>query len=121
MKTAFRALLAIAFFALTLLPQGSAGAQVTVAPTSLEWSSGDTSERAIYVNAGGPWTADIWPDGGLFALDSPEGEGSDFIHVAPVSAYAGISDCWATLTVRDAAGASCAEPPRGQWTTCATT
>ncbi len=89
---------------LTLLPQGSAEAQVTVSPTSLEWSSGDTSERAIYVNASGPWTADIWPDGGQFALDSPEGEGSDFIHVAPTSAYAGTSDYWTTLTVRDTAG-----------------
>ena len=92
-------------FSLALLLRATlCTAQVTVAPTSLEWASGSTSEEAIYINVTGPWTAEIRPDDGLFALDSTEGEDSDFIHVRPLAAYTGSTDYWTTLTVRDANG-----------------
>ena len=94
----------LSVLSLAHLSAPSAVAQVTVAPTSLEWASGSTSEEAIYINVTGPWTAEIRPDDGLFALDSTEGEDSDFIHVRPLAAYTGSTDYWTTLTVRDANG-----------------
>ena len=94
----------LSVLSLAHLSAPSAVAQVTVAPTSLEWKSGDTSWRAIYINVYGPWTVDIWPDDKLFELDSPEGEDSDFIHVRPLAAYTGSTDYWTTLTVRDTLG-----------------
>ena len=97
-----KTVLSVIASALLYLPF-SATAQVTVAPTSLEWSSGDTSWEAVYINVYGPWTAEIWPFN-IFEVDSPEGEDSDFIHVRPLSANTGDSSYWATLTVRDTLG-----------------
>ena len=94
----------LSVLSLAHLSAPSAVAQVTVAPTSLEWASGSTSEEAIYINVTGPWTAEIRPDDGLFALDTTEGEDSDFIHVRPLVPYTGSTDYWTTLTVRDADG-----------------
>ena len=98
MKTLFRHLAAAAAALLCLLP-GLKAQTVSVSPTALTWSASDTSEQAFYlsVDYGVEWTISI--SGSAFLADATEGEGSDFIHVAPAAVNAGSTDITAVLTV----------------------
>lgn len=90
---------------LVCIASGATGAlaQVVLSPSRIEWASYSTSGEPVHVNATGPWTADIYPQG-HFVVDSEEGEDSDFIHVRPVCAVSGSAYVYATLTVRDEGG-----------------
>ena len=98
MKTLLK-LLALAAAALLCLPASLMAQNISVSTTSLTWSASDTSEQAIHVSAeyGVTWTVSV--SSSAFIADTSEGEGSDFIHVAPAAQNTGSSPVTAVLTV----------------------
>ena len=74
---------------LFLFSQISLHAQsITLSAESLTWEATQTQEQSIYLSSDSPWTLSF------------EGEGSEFICVAPSSANTSTSDITATLVVR---------------------
>ncbi|MBR3075303.1 MAG: BACON domain-containing protein, partial [Bacteroidales bacterium] len=98
MKTLLK-LLALAAAALLCLPASLMAQNISVSTTSLSWSASDTSEQAIHVSAdyGVTWTVSV--SSSAFIADTSEGEGSDFIHVAPAAQNTGSSPVTAVLTI----------------------
>ena len=98
MKTLLK-LLALAAAALLCLPASLMAQNISVSTTSLTWSANDTAEQAIYVSAdyGVTWTISV--SSSAFIADASDGEGSDFIHVAPAAQNTGTSPITAVLTV----------------------
>ena len=98
MKTLLK-LLALAAAALLCLPASLMAQNISVSTTSLTWSASDTSEQAIHVSAeyGVTWTVSV--SSSAFIADASDGEGSDFIHVAPAAQNTGSSPVTAVLTI----------------------
>ena len=98
MKTILK-LIALAAAALLCLPTRLMAQNISVSTTSLTWSANDTSEQAIHVSAeyGVTWTISV--SSSAFIADASDGEGSDFIHVAPAAQNTGSSPVTAVLTI----------------------
>ncbi|MBR1577506.1 MAG: hypothetical protein IJ653_02860 [Bacteroidales bacterium] len=103
----FSKLLALAAAALLCLPASLSAQNISVNTTSLTWSASDTFEQAILVSADNEvaWTVSV--SNSAFIVDSSDGIGSDFIHVAPAAQNTGSSPVTAVLTV--SAGSSSAQ------------
>ena len=65
---------------------------LSVSPSPLEWSAGDTSPKEVTIQCSGAWSADSLLYGGVFRLSGQSGYGNTVVTVTPQSQNPSVAD-----------------------------